>query len=383
MSRIDSINRERLLWCAAERGLSLEEAAAEAGISLHAITRLMEDGRGLTFVQLRQLADYFGRGVLFFIEVGPVDAQRVHTIQYRTLTNQKPELAHSIRKLIERVERQRELYLALREDLHIEDYKTFSPVDVQTNNAATAAARVRTWLGLGNVSTFDEFRAAVEAKGILVFRSNGYAGRWQIAKESSILGFSLYSNNCPVIFVKKSRWETQQTFTLMHELGHIILHRESSIDDEADMQSRTGQEREANSFAGHLLVPMAWLGQINDAERPARVEAFDAWLTPYRRAWGVSSEVILRRLLDAGRLSQDVYTKFRAHVQGLVFNDEEGGGSRAYRHREPKHIFGDSYVRTVLTALDARRITTTKACLYLDGLKLSDLHSLERHVASA
>jgi hypothetical protein len=43
---------------------------------------------------------------------------------------------------------------------------------------------------------------AVEAKGILVFRSNGYAGRWQIAKESPILGFSLYSDACPVIVVK-------------------------------------------------------------------------------------------------------------------------------------------------------------------------------------
>jgi len=382
MSRIDSINRARLEWCAAERGLSLYEAASEAGVSLRAITRFMEGGEGLTFVQLRQLADYFGRGVLFFLDEGPVDEQHVHTIEYRTLTNQKPELSHSIRKLIERVERQRELYLALREDLHIEDYKTFAPLDVGTTNPALAAARVRAWLGLGAASTFDAFRAAVEAKGILVFRSNGYAGRWQIAKESPILGFSLYSADCPVIFVKKTRWDTQQTFTLMHELGHIILHRESSIDDEADMQARTGHERDANSFAGHLLVPTAWLSQISDAEIPANVEAFDVWLRPYRQAWGVSSEVILRRLLEVGRLSQGVYIRFRAYVESLVFNDEEASGSRAYRHREPKHIFGDSYVRTVLTALDARRITTTKACSYLDGLKLSDLHSLERHIAS-
>lgn len=381
MDRIESINRDRIRWCANERGLPLSEVAAEAGVP--ALTKLMEDGTGLTFAQLRKLADYFGRGALFFLDDEPVDEARVHTVQYRTLTNQKPELPHAIRKLIERVERQRELYLALREDLHEEDYPVFRPVNITAEQPAAAAATVRAWLGLGQANTFDAFRDAVEAKGILVFRSNGYAGRWQIAKDSPILGFSLYSDVCPVIVVKKSRWEAQQTFTLMHELGHLMLHRASSIDDEADMHSHVGHERDANAFAGHLLVPDAWLAEIRDDERPAAVEFFDTWLAPYRRTWGVSGEVILRRLLDVGRLPQARYTAYRAHVRGMTSNDDEGGGSRAYRYREPKHIFGDMFVRTVLSAFGSRRITATKACTYLDGLKLSDLRNLERHVAGA
>jgi Zn-dependent peptidase ImmA (M78 family) len=281
------------------------------------------------------------------------------------------------------VERQRELYLALREDLHAEDYPAYKPIDVNAHQPAAAAAVVRSWLGLGQINTFDQFRLAVEAKGILVFRSNGYAGRWQIAKESPILGFSLYSDVCPVIVVRKSRAETLQTFTLMHELGHLILHRTSSIDDDADMYSRVGHERDANAFAGHLLVPDAFLSQIRDEERPAAVEQYDTWLTHFRQRWGVSGEVILRRLLDAGRLPQERYSAYRAYVRGLSFDDDEASGSRAYRHREPKHIFGDRFVRTVLGALSARRITATKACSYLDGLKLADLRSLERHVAGA
>lgn len=383
MDRIESINSDRIRWCANERGLSLDEVAVEAGIPARALARLMEEGTGLTFNQLRKLADYFGRGVLFFLDAGPVDEGRVHTVQYRSLTNQKPELSHAIRKLIERVERQRELYLALREELHEDDYPVFQPVNVRADQPAAAAATVRVWLGLAQANTFDSFRAAVEARGILVFRSNGYAGRWQIAKDSPILGFSLYSHVCPVIVVKKSRSEAQQTFTLMHELGHLILHRASSIDDDADMHSHVGHERDANAFAGQLLVPDAWLAQIRDDERPAAVELFDTWLAPYRQRWGVSGEVILRRLLDAGRLPQARYTAYRAHVRGLTVDDDEGGGSRAYRYREPKHVFGDRFVRTVLSALSSRRITATKASSYLDGLKLSDLHSLERHVAGA
>ncbi len=383
MDRIESINRERIRWCANERGLSINDVAVEAGIPTRALDSLLEDGTGLTFAQLRKLADYFGRGTLFFLDNGPVDEEIVHTAQYRTLTNRKPDLSHAVRKLIERVERQRELYVALREELHEEDYPVFRPVSVDASQPVAAAAIVRDWLGLGQSNTFDAFRAAVEAKGILVFRSNGYAGRWQIAKDSPILGFSLYSDSCPVIVVKKSRWETQQTFTLMHELGHLILHRSSSIDDDVDMHSHVGHERDANAFAGHLLVPSAWLTQIRDDERPAAVEFFDTWLAPYRQKWGVSSEVILRRLLDAGRLPQARYAAYRTFVHGRAADNDEGTGSRAYRYREPKHIFGDRFVRTVLSAFGSRRITATKACSYLDGLKLSDLHNLERHVAGA
>ncbi len=383
MDRIESINRDRIRWCANESGVALDELAVEAGIPARALARLMEDGTGLTFAQLRKLADYFGRGTLFFLDPEPVDEERAHTVQYRTLTNQKPDLSHSIRKLIERVERQRELYLALREELHPDDYAVFTAINVSADRPAEAAATVRAWLRLGQANTFESFRAAVEAKGILVFRSNGYAGRWQIAKESPILGFSLYSDVCPVIVVKKSRSEAQQTFTLMHELGHLMLHRASSIDDDADMHSLVGHERDANAFAGHLLVPDAWLAQVRDDERPGAVEHFDTWLAQYRQRWGVSTEVILRRLLDSRRLPQERYTAYRAYVRGLSFDDDEGTGSRAYRHREPKHIFGDTFVRTVLGAFEARKITATKACSYLDGLKLSDLHSLERHVAGA
>jgi Zn-dependent peptidase ImmA (M78 family) len=380
MDRIESINRDRIRWCATERRISLDDLPTEAGVPAKAIAKLMDEGVGLTFPQLRKLADYFGRGVLFFLDSGPVDEERIHTIQYRTLTNQKPEMPFAIRKLIERVERQRELYLSLREDIHVDDFQAFDPPEVPPEQPAAAAAIVRAWLRLGQANSFDQYRSAVEARGILVFRSNGYAGRWQIAKDSPILGFSLYSETCPVVVVKKSRWETQQTFTLMHELGHLILHKASSIDDDEDMRSRVGHEREANAFAGHLLVPNSFLDQIRDDERPALLEHFDTWLAPYRQRWGVSVEMILRRLMDAGRLTQDRYAAYRSHVRGMVVEDEEGG-SRAYRHREPKHIFGDRFVRTVLDALGARRITATKACSYLDGLKLSDLHQLEQHVA--
>ena len=166
----------------------------------------------------------------------------------------------------------------------------------------------------------------------------------------------------------------------MHELGHLLLQEASSIDDEVDFQSSVGKEREANAFAGHLLVPDTFLATIQDEERPDDVSLFDEWLEQQRHAWGVSGEVILRRLLDTGRLSHNLYMAYRQWRAQLPITSSERG-SRMYRYREPMHIFGDTFVRTVLDAMNARKVTLTKGSSYLDGLKIQDLHKLERYYA--
>jgi Zn-dependent peptidase ImmA (M78 family) len=97
------------------------------------------------------------------------------------------------------------------------------------------------------------------------------------------MGFTLYDENCPVIVIKKQRWESQQTFTLIHELGHLLLQRMSSIDEENDLYSHEGDERIANAFAGHLLVPGELLDAIDFQRRPNRVDGFDPWLEAYRK----------------------------------------------------------------------------------------------------
>lgn len=376
MEHIRAINPERIAWCCADYGITPTDLASKVGIAVATMERVMADREGLTFNQLNEVAKYFGRGVLFFLEDGPVDEAIVHTTEFRTLANQKPELSPSVKKLIERVERQREVYLSLLEDLNETEREQFNPPNLPSKDSRKAAAVAREWLALADTNSFETYRAAVEAKGILAFRSNGYKGKWQISRESPILGFTLYDSTCPVIVVKKQASESRQSFTLAHELGHLLLHKTSSIDDEQDLQSHIGHEQEANAFAGYLLVSDALLATIRDADRPDDVAQYDNWLVRPRKAWGVSAEVILRRLLDSGRLAQSKYTAYRKWRETLPPR-QDVRGSREFRYREPKHVFGDTFVRTVLDALNTRRITLTKASSHLDDLKIKDLHRLE------
>jgi Zn-dependent peptidase ImmA (M78 family) len=380
LEKIESINIERIQWCCADMGITLEALAHEIGLSQTALHFLLTGEGGLTFNQLRSVADYFGRGVLFFLEHAPVNPDSFHSPQFRTLANQKPEISAKLKAFIERVEKQRDVYLSLREDLDAENRPVFTPPNLESLPIEQAASVARQWLGLAETNDFDSYRKAIEAKGILVFRSNGYNGKWQIAKENPILGFALYDQTCPVIVVKKQPWETQQCFTLIHELGHVLLHKSSSIDDLNDMYSAHGMEREANSFAGHVLVPTRLLNSIRDDERPHDVALFDAWLARQQKACGASVEVILRRLMDVGRLEGREYNSYRTWRDQQAHTEGEGG-NRAYRNREPKHVFGDVFVKTVFDALYARNITLNKASDYLDRLKIKDLRKLEQFYA--
>ena len=381
--RIALPNPSRLAWCMHDRELTRADLAKSAGVRDSVLEAALSGEPALTIKQLGDLAKALDKDMLFFLEPQDVDEANAHTPQFRTLANQKPEMSQNLRRLIERVERQRETYLHLRDELGDDSgVDAFNPPVLANLTVEKKAAAARQWLGLHDgKNTFTTYRDAIEARGILVIRSNGYAGPWQIGKESPILGFSLFDTRCPVIVVKKQASEAQLCFTLMHELAHVLLHKTSTVDDESDLYSYQGMEQEANAFAGFLLVPTAFLTAIDARLRPSHVAEYEQWLAPQVKSWGISTEVVLRRLLDTQRLPQALYGDYRAWVKQRVVVPIDG---QAVRHRfsEPRHVFGSAYVRTVIGALSAREITLSKASAYLDNLKIDDLHKLEKYYAN-
>jgi len=384
MERIRLINPDRIRWCSDDFGIGLDDLADKVHIQRDRLSAVLSGQDGLTFNQLQTMADFFGRGVLFFLETGTVNEGSIRSPQFRSISNEKPDLSPEVKRLIERAERHREVFLSLSEELDAEPLQKFEPPSVKPGDPAASAARVREWLELGTNPNeqrdFTAYRGALEAKGALVLRSMGYFGAWRFPKESAVIGFSLFYELCPLIVVRKQVAEPRQTFTLMHELAHLILHRKSSIVVETNLWARQGIEREANTFAGHLLVPDLFLDQVPRTP-PPQVQDYEDWLRKQRTTWGVSTEVILRRLVDSGRFPNVQYEAYREWKIAQPPPQVEESGNRAYRHREPIHVFGQRYVRTVLDALNSDRITLHKASSFLDNLKIGDVRKLEGHIA--
>src|SRR6266508_3893213 len=124
MERIQSVNIERLSWACQEFGITHEQLADTIAVSESTISRLVA-GDGITFKNLKKIADFFDYGVLFFLEQGAVNAE-IYTPQFRTILNKKPHLSAKLRRLVHRVEKQREIYLALQEAI-AEPEAIFSP----------------------------------------------------------------------------------------------------------------------------------------------------------------------------------------------------------------------------------------------------------------
>lgn len=69
------------------------------------------------------------------------------------------------------------------------------------------------------------------------------------------------SENCDArIYINENQPETTKTFTLAHELGHYLLHKNTDnfridLEDYSLESDPNNQETEANYFAGALLMP--------------------------------------------------------------------------------------------------------------------------------
>lgn len=80
------------------------------------------------------------------------------------------------------------------------------------------------------------------------------------------------------IFINRNDARTRKRFTVAHEIGHFILHRnylEGSVEDDIHYRSsrlRSWQETEANRFAARLLMPAAQLRRALDEHDGDRAE---------------------------------------------------------------------------------------------------------------
>jgi len=171
----------------------------------------------------------------------------------------------------------------------------------------------------------------------------------------------------------------------LHELIHLLLHKESVLDYEEDYESETRREKEANLLAGYILLPDRLLERINIRELTSfRVNEIDKFLTPYATRWCLSVEAILVRLNQERKINYvfyNAYKEFKANLMIVPINEEDDNRiPRLYRHREPLKIFGESYVTTVLEAYHNQYISLAKASSYLDNIKIKDIHKLEQHV---
>jgi len=145
------------------------------------------------------------------------------------------------------------------------------------------------------------FIEQADALGVLVM-VNGVVGNNNYRKldPDEFRGFALADGLAPLVFINGADTKAAQMFTLAHELAHIWLG-ETALSDVSPVTVPTNQvEQWCNRIAAELLVPLAVLR--TDYQRG---EELRGALDRLARRFKVSTLVILRRVHDAGGLTQD------------------------------------------------------------------------------
>lgn len=96
----------------------------------------------------------------------------------------------------------------------------------------------------------------------------------RLPEHPNVSGF--YDAEDDAIYIAKGEYPKRQTFTIAHELGHRLLHREWAASNDYRVMLRDQsqmvideKEQEANAFAAHLLVPR---NMLDDYRHVASIE---------------------------------------------------------------------------------------------------------------
>lgn len=157
-------------------------------------------------------------------------------------------------------------------------------------------------------------------------------------------GIALSDLFAPLIFINGSDSKSAQMFTLAHELAHLWLNV-SGLSNTTSFPSNKLQEKEVwcNKVAAELLVPLGELRSLLLAQED--LSQTKLRLTKYFK---VSTQVILRRLLDIDYLKRDVFDQEWTQASKHSWKNERkkrGGGGNF--HRTTVSRVGDRFARAL------------------------------------
>lgn len=379
------INPDVLRWARDNAGLSVDDAAKKAAVK-PAKLAAWETGEDFPSIpQLRKLARVYRRPIaLFYLSKPPRTFKPMHDYRRMPGVVARHE-TYPLRMEMRYARERREIALELLRDLTIEP-PNFNFVASLDHDPEKTGADLRAFLDVDLKDQFswrtpydslNRWRAALETHGVLAFQTSR-------VDLDEARGFSIAERPLPVVVVNGGDPPNARVFSMLHELTHVAL-RSGGICDMDERAKRPPEDDRievfCNHVAGAVLVPRdALLAEKNLISSQSTVWS-DVALKQLARRYGVSREVVLRRLLIFGRTTEAFYRRKRAEY-----------AEEWRRHREEQEGFappdvvalgrvGRLFAQLVLESYHLERITSSNVADYLD-VKLRHLASIERQARS-
>ena len=381
--RASSANPHVLRWARIRAGLTIEAAAEAIGRDADALEAWESGTQSPTYRQLSDLAQrVYKRPIAVFFFPAPPHEESIVS-EFRTLPEAEREQLEPDTLFALREARAWQLSAANILQGADESFRgTVDDIRARPRETPVALARrIRELLGVtlpqqlqwrNPDDALKVWRSAVEQFGVLVFK--------RPFRQESVSGFCLDDPAHPVVVLNNSTSHTRQIFTLLHEIGHLAFGVSGvTTRDEEDLGSLAPVDRRieiaCNQFAANALLPP---GSVNLEEIVS--DDLEVAVTQTARAFQVSREVVLRRLLDAGRIESGEYTELVQKWRDDYLRAEARAGGGSYYANVGTYL-SDKYARAVLFQYHSGRLGVGEAAEHL-RMKARNIERFEAFLLS-
>ena len=380
--RIPALVEPGLLgWARKCLNMSLEQAASKPSVKPEKLASWEGGTSQPSIPQLRKLANAYKMPIAtFYMEKPPHgytimrDFRRIAEIGKVPFSSElilEVQNDHFLR------ENALELYELLNRDVPTLDIH----IDI-TEEIEPTASIIRNMLGISrhaqvnlpnNYEAFRFWKNALEKKGILVLQSLNVS-------VDEMRGFSIGLMPLPCVVVNAHDWVLARIFTLIHELIHVLLHIDGICDlfDESENEESRLIERFCNYVAGAVLVPEEYLLLENQITYyKIREKWSDEDIDNLADKYKVSREVLARRLLICGRVTQEFYQEKREQYMRAPYREKSDGWPSPAKNAI--RGLGEPYIRLIYSAYNNGLITLSDMSAFL-GVRTKHFNSIEREV---
>ena len=130
-------------------------------------------------------------------------------------------------------------------------------------------------------------------------------------------GIALYDEKTPIIGINEEDRPPAKTFSIIHELTHLLKRQSSLCNEMYSAFSSNQEEVFCNAVAGEVLVPQDAIKVFLKKWKTDYVFSLDD-IQEIAERFSVSKEVIIRRLLDIERIKKPAYTAYIDECRRII-----------------------------------------------------------------
>lgn len=386
-----SVNPEILVWARETAGLDHDEAVKKLGIrdayGVAAVNRLraLEDGKDEpTQAMLVKMAKQYRRPLLtFYLSAPPPKGDR--GADFRTVPAGYSAVKHAhVDALVRDIRARQGMVRALLEDEDEAEPLPFVGSKKMSDDTSVILQSLRELLGI-EVDTYyrqkntnDAFallREKAGQQGVFVLLK-GDLGSYHTEMDTDLFrGFSIADTVAPFIVINNRDSKPAWSFTLLHELTHLILGQ-SGIGS-TSVENDNHVERLCDTVAGEFLLPERELRYL-DISSGANNDSIEERISEFASERNLSRTMVAYNAQRANLIDRRVFEILSDNFRHQWITQHDATRGREVRIPPgvlPRYRLGKELVALVRRMMDADAVSTSKAARIL-GVNATKVHNL-------